>query len=766
MIVWRPFFLVVWLAATGMLIASDGTVDPERSDSRYAASSATEASFGPKKYNSLILMIDSLGEESATTPTKYFEQTGDYMSGPLRLLADAIKEKAAPIILPSNVMQSLLLYQKDPLYQEIINDMREVIKLDDLPLIQRTQHELIGMIMGLSDDGEVEAVDSVEWQECSDFLLRLVLADLSNDEWYGYVHNHADIILLVPKNYIINRCGALAVPIDDQIQECGFSAEALDEIDDLSADYLLPFLQARIIAEPHGFMDALESMFIKKISSDEVTGSWHIFLNGHGQHAAKKKHYDTTAYWQNEINDTAALINKLQQALGKGSAISTYLSTSIQARLTAAQEKLASNYAMLAQATVKYETILKKYPVLASQLARFDPDDYVPASATIVGLLLEDFARLMNFFEQQIDVSFVHSLTCSAGASSRRLMNQILSDLNVSFLVSSVGVNELATFARSSETVFIHNQTDDSIDYVPKPISAFFSMLRAFFESTGSLADKMAAMGLTRENPLAAIVKNVVPKETEYNNQVFIRIPRVGIFTPFEMNEKIKIVTNGITRAHEMVGQEIALNHWKLEAALIYPERISVPIKLGAQVAMIFQLQQGVASSKKVKHIFEQVDYEGDFAAFIYHMVCFNAIYDVTTFCIKKLTCFDYPQSSLSRSGRDPLVIENMIIQINAKSRPAKVTISFRCNGKMYTGFLLVSGFELADREVIADACQNLKMNLTSPREQMTYEAQFKELDEGVVPPSYAPGTFRDVFIKAQANVRGKLVRNALKRKL
>lgn len=758
-IVWRPFFLVGWVAATGMLIASDGTVDPERSDSRYAASSSTEASFGPKKYNSLILMIDSLGEESATTPTMYVEQTGDYMSGPLTLLADAIKEKAAPIICPSNVMQTLLLYQADPLYRKIINDMREVMKTGDVSLIQRKQHASIAMIMGLSDDSEAAAVDAVEWQECSDFLLRLVLADLSNDDWHGYVHNHADIILLVPKNYMKNRCGVLAVPIDDQIKECGFCTEALAAIDNLSEDHFLSYLQARIIAEPHNFMDALESMFVKKISSDENTGSWHIFLNGHGCRATKKKHFDTRAYWQNEINDTESSISKLQQDLDKGSVYSVLLLNSIRARLSSAQEKLADNYAMLGQATLKYEMFLKKYPVLASQIVSLAPDDYVPATAEITGLLLEDFGRLMNFFEQAINVDFVHTLTCSAGGSSRRLMNQILSDLNVSFLVSSVGVNELSTFARSSEMVFISNSTDDSIDYSPKPITAFFSMLRAFFQSTDSLADKMAFMGLRRENPLAAIVKNVVPKETEYNNQVFIRIPRVGIFTPFEMNEKIKLVSNGIARAHEMVGQEIELNHPSLEAALIYPERISVPIKLGSQVAMIFQQQQGVSSSRKVKHIFEQVDYEGHLSAFIYQMVSFNAIYDVNTFFIKRLTCLSSPDSA-------PLVIENMIIQINAASRPAKVTISFECNRNIYTGFLLVPSFELAHREVIADACQNLKMNLSRPREEISYQEQIREIYEGVEPSSYAPGTFRDVFVKAQANVRGNLVRNALKPKL
>jgi hypothetical protein len=525
-------------------------------------------------------------------------------------------------------------------------------------------------------------------------LVLLILSDISDDRWHVYAHKNADLILLIPKNYLKRRVDISIEDINDQIKECGFSLDNLDKIEELAPEKLLEYLQNRQISTSANLMDALESMFIaKKNSKNSTSGTWNIFVDGHGGPGRKKKDLDQSKIWEHHIEEWTQFTppNK-ESALNK------------EQQLKYFNEKLES-------AKQEYLQFLKKYPGLKD----LSENAIVPNTAQVAGLGFDDFARLLKFFDQGINTSFVHYSTCFGGGYNQAFINEVLKKLNVNFLVSSEGVGELYTRVAPPKRALKFSETNDALTFSPMRFYNFFSMLNDYFGQLQPTEFKKSILytktkALPSKDPLGAIIKNVVAQEIRDNNQPFVRIPHVGVFGALTVDKKFKILTNSIVKAHELEKRTIDLSNGELEAALIYPDYIGVPVKMGKGVALISPTPTKLVQPNRVLHIFEEILFEETFAPFLFNLLRFNSSPSKILFLVKKLL-----------SGpENKKLIENVVMLISGQGPSANVDVVFMLNKVTYKFSLQIKGFnEEEDKDDLLKQCNEFKnkLSIASPED-------------------------------------------------
>ncbi|QQR48758.1 hypothetical protein IPF37_04325 [bacterium] len=716
------------------------------------SSSQVHAAMPQQQCNDLILFVDSKGDERVQTPEEHLESDGGYFSGPLLSLVDSVKEAVAPVICTSAMVQSFCLWKTDQQFKNMNEELKAAFATKNLNLIEKKLDEIGQKIMAqevaATKKMHPESTDEGDLAQSKEDAIRLGLSDLSNTGWYGYVHKHAPIVLLVPKNYIAQRVGIVLENMDGQrehcITECGFRLDNLDAIDDVAPEKLLATLQAHQTREPFMNLDALESMFVTKqtikFNHDEkeqaeieniqhTLASWNIFLNGHGGPGIKKKEVDQTGLWQWSIENKEEEIKNLSNANDE----------TTQQQLEDAKRKL-EEYRQYLEDAKKTRTTLSQL----ESVQNLSDEDIIPETAQVAGLPFNDFVRLIKFFERGIKTSFLYYSTCFAGGSNQIFINEILKKLNVTFIVTAQGVGELYTSAGSPKTTLNFDNAKGAVNFSPKMFTNFFAMLREFFIAPSPLRK-------STQNPFAAIVKNVVPAEVEYNNQPFIRIPKVGIFGALDADKKVKILTNAFVKINELENKSIDLSNKDLEAALIYPAHIQVPIKIGTKTTIISATPQYATQPKNVTHIFEEASFGGTLSALISNFLSFNSTRSKITFLIKKLTCLDYENSGLNVGNEKSISLENMMIQIKWEGYMSAIQIMLTHNQQDYQGAFEVQSFESDARKTIAEQCQAFHMSLATPEEMPALADKF--LDAHDISDIKEPITLSMIADKIDAQV-------------
>lgn len=218
-----------------------------------------------KKCNDLILILDP--REKEKTDGKHLAMAGDFLR--------ALQEKAAPIIISSNVVENFCFWKNE--FKQILDDIKiEAISTKDFnKAIEKAQILL-------------DNTDQPNKPDPS-FAAELSLTDLNDNDWYCYAHKQANLMLLAPKSYVANRTQKSAGDSNAQIKECGFNIANLDKINNVSPETLLKYIQTKRSQKKINLLEAIQSMFItKKSNSQTDTGSWNIYMTGHGDPALKK----------------------------------------------------------------------------------------------------------------------------------------------------------------------------------------------------------------------------------------------------------------------------------------------------------------------------------------------------------------------------------------------------------------------------------------------------------------------------------------------
>ena len=147
----------------------------------------------------------------------------------------------------------------------------------------------------------------------------------------------------------------------------------------------------------------------------------------------------------------------------------------------------------------------------------------IPESAQIAGLNAGEFSRLITFFDKSLDTAYLHNTTCFAGGYNQSFINEVLSSLDVKFIVSAEGIHEGVTM--SVFVSFIQNSSKTGLVPETQPYTDFFKLLRLFICQPKEFVKIKGG----KKDPIAQLLKTIVPNMI-VENQPFVRFPGTGVF--------------------------------------------------------------------------------------------------------------------------------------------------------------------------------------------------------------------------------------------
>lgn len=463
------------------------------------------------------------------------------------------------------------------------------------------------------------------------YLSGLAMIQLADKDWHCYAHKQANLMLLVPKKYIATHVGCQLPTVAAQMEQCGFDMSNLDKIITVSPSTVLQYIDKHKRTNDT-IIDHFESMFIKR-DKQLVDGLlWSIYVAGHGNIGSINR--SLTA------ETIAQRVHELERA--------------IESEESSARE------------IEEYKRSLSGWQEVADEFKKYGVIRY----GQIAGLKINDFLQLISFFEHGIQTAYLHYNTCFSSGFNQALVNEELARINARFIVSAQGVNEAVTYLRGI--------------FRPTMFTNFFSAVERFFCNAIEFAAQQKGIG---KDSIKAIVSTVIDKAYMDWNQPFVRIPEVGVFKAFSVDEQVKILTNSMARAYQFAGTPIDFTDPKIETIFVYPSYIGAPLKIKGHVAIVSPAPQTLAQSKETVHIFEKIIYNDQLPSVIANFVSFNTRYEPITFVIKELHCRDYSNSGLGVGDKKPMIIKDMIIHIKGSGDyhlDVVVDVVFSLNGAFY----------------------------------------------------------------------------------
>jgi len=181
-----------------------------------------------------------------------------------------------------------------------------------------------------------------------------------------------------------------------------------------------------------------------------------------------------------------------------------------------------------------------------------------------------------------------------------------------------------------------------------------------------------------KKDPIATIV-GAVTDMSFLQNQPFVRIPAVGVFTALNVDKQVKILTHSIAQAHEFEGRTIDCSNSEIKAVIVYPTHIKVPLKINSKI--VSPSPQKIEQLYEVTHVFDEIIFGQPLYRAIFNIIEFNSNYSKITFVIKRLRTHDYFAGSAEA--------ENIVIQIIGKLSAhgvirSSVNLMYTMNGETY----------------------------------------------------------------------------------
>lgn len=317
----------------------------------------------------------------------------------------------------------------------------------------------------------------------------------------------------------------------------------------------------------------------------------------------------------------------------------------------------------------------------------------IPKTAYIAGLTLDEFSQLIKFFNNDINIAFLHYSTCFGGGYNQIFVNEILSSLNVNFIVSSEGIHEGVTNALLPH--LIPNESKTRLIPSALPYTEFFRLLRLFI----CQPQEFVKIKGEKKEPIAQILKTIVPNMLQ-ENQPFVRFPGADVFGALSINKKTKKLTQSIVKAHEIENKPINMSNTDIDLIIVNPSRINIPLNLGknAQCAIVSPTSATITPSYEVIHVFKEINFENTLQLLLYNFIYLNAHLDTRIFIVKTLTGILFKQSGLPIQSGKTNIIHNLIIQIkgipNGLNMGAKIEVSFELNGNIYECMINIEDFK------------------------------------------------------------------------
>lgn len=348
----------------------------------------------------------------------------------------------------------------------------------------------------------------------------------------------------------------------------------------------------------------------------------------------------------------------------------------------------------------------------------------IPQIARIAGLTMRDFTQLMKFFDDTLNVAYIHYTTCFSGGYNQTFVNHVLSSLDVNFIVSSEGIGE-----RKTSGVPLHIMFSSQAPHIrpSRPFTKFFDLLRLFISNP----EQFVKIKEAKKDPVVQILLTIHPQMTE-ENQPFVRFPGAEVFGALSLNKKTKVLTQTIVKAHEIEKRAIDVSNFDIIIA--NPLRINAPLNLGTvhkdeHRAIVSPTPKTMEQYHETIHVFKEIICQATLQTLLFNSVYLNTNMNTQTFIIKELKGIQYQASGLPQSNQN---IHNLIIQINKQiihsgygEMTANVNIAFEYNNMVYQSNVAIQGFSNSNGIYQAFATMQLTAQAAKTANMNTIAAQF-----------------------------------------
>ena len=280
----------------------------------------------------------------------------------------------------------------------------------------------------------------------------------------------------------------------------------------------------------------------------------------------------------------------------------------------------------------------------------------VPDKSSVAGVPLSEFSNLMRFFDASLNVEYIHYTTCFSGGYNQTFVNNILSSLDVDFLVSSEGLGEQETSGIPLGLSFSSMQPHIRLTY--HPYTDFFKNLRMLVSN----ATEFAKIKKGKKEPLAPVLRALNPTEKQ-TNQAFVRFPGSGVFRAISTGKKTEIITRTVIKEHEGKNQPINLSSTDIDVVVIDVPRVTVPMTFGNNTDCGIVTPTVMTQFNQTIRMFTEINWNIPLQTLIFNFVRFNPKMDAQLFVVKKVNGISAQQSQLP-SAKDNTA-SNVIIRID-----------------------------------------------------------------------------------------------------
>ncbi len=279
----------------------------------------------------------------------------------------------------------------------------------------------------------------------------------------------------------------------------------------------------------------------------------------------------------------------------------------------------------------------------------------VPEKGNVVGVSLQEFSQLMHFFDENLNVAYLHYTTCFSGGYSQVFVNDILSSLDVDFIVSSEGLGEKETTGIPLAMRFSSVKPYIQLQFYP--FTEFFKLLRFYIGQP----KEFIKIKEGKKEPIAQIIRALNPNETE-NTQPFVRFPGKGVFGALSISKNTKVLTERMVKEHEAKHRPIDMSDKDIGIIMVNPSRINSSMNIGDNTDCAIATPTVMTKSQQTAHVFKEINWKIQLQEFIFNFVRLNPKMHTQFFVVKKVTDILYQQSNLPSSSA---TINNLIIKID-----------------------------------------------------------------------------------------------------
>jgi hypothetical protein len=237
------------------------------------------------------------------------------------------------------------------------------------------------------------------------------------------------------------------------------------------------------------------------------------------------------------------------------------------------------------------------------------------SEGSIAHFSLDQFRKLLIFFNRDIQTNLLYYLTCYGGGShleepfveNLRITDPLFKKMTPQYIIVSGATTDSSALRNTilKTTIFAdyHDQAlkteiiEDFAPYInqgivnfnPSNFIGFFNGLKNFFKNETD-----------QKNQINSILSNLYEKE--YSSIPSIRFPHSPFYRATEVDKDVEILTYVKEAAHELENNPIVLENKK--CFLVYPPIVRVPVKIkGPEPTLILSMQTGPSLT-----YFEEID--------------------------------------------------------------------------------------------------------------------------------------------------------------